>query len=383
MFMKATKAIALLLVLAVFGRANAADEKAVDKGDKPKIQMAILLDTSGSMKGLLNQARTQLWSIVNEFTTAKRNGKQPVLEVALYEYGHASLGAKNGFMRQIVPMTDNLDKVSEELFKLVTGGSAEFCGQAIDKAASKLKWSESHKDLKCIFIAGNEEFTQGPVDYRAACKTAANKGITVSTIYCGAKQEGVANMWLEASKLADGSFSNIDQNRKVPNVVAPQDNELAKLNVRLNTTYVAYGSDKKRMESVQRQVAQDGNAAKSNPIANNSRIQFKASHLYNNAGWDLCDAITHKRVKLEDLKEDQLPEALRKMSVEERKKYIADKIAQRKAIQAEITKLSKLRATYVANEMKRLSVNLDDTLDAAVVGAAREQAVVKEFSFEK
>ena len=50
-----------------------AQEVAVEK-KPPLIQMAILLDTSGSMSGLIEQAKTQLWTIVNEFATARRQG---------------------------------------------------------------------------------------------------------------------------------------------------------------------------------------------------------------------------------------------------------------------------------------------------------------------
>ena len=217
--------VSLLVASIVFGaapRLAQSEKKTVGKADgPPKIQMAILLDTSGSMRGLINQARSQLWKIVNEFAIAKRGDQRPLLEVALYEYGHDSLGAENGFMRQIVPLTDNLDLISEELFKLTVGGSKEYCGQVIDKAAAELKWSGSNRDLKCIFIAGNEPFTQGPVEFREACSTAVNKGITVSTIYCGSHAEGVQTAWLEASKLADGSYMSINQNQEAVAVAAP------------------------------------------------------------------------------------------------------------------------------------------------------------------
>src|SRR5690242_1233076 len=94
---------------------GAEDTKAIksDETPKPVIQMAILLDTSSSMDGLIDQARSQLWTVVNEFITAKREGKRPELQVALYEYGKPSLGASSGFIRQIVPLTTDLDKVSQ------------------------------------------------------------------------------------------------------------------------------------------------------------------------------------------------------------------------------------------------------------------------------
>ena len=140
--------------------------------NKPLVQMAILLDTSGSMSGLIDQARTELWAIVNEFIFAKRNGLEPELQVALYEYGKSSLPKKVGYIRQIVPFTTDLDKVSEELFALNTNGGQEYCGWVIKDATEQLQWSDSPDDLKVIFIAGNEPFTQGPVDYRDSCSLA-------------------------------------------------------------------------------------------------------------------------------------------------------------------------------------------------------------------
>src|SRR5687768_2539477 len=82
------------------------------KTEVPKVQIAILLDTSSSMDGLINQARSHLWSIVNEFAKAKREGEQAEFEVALYEYGNARLSSKSHFVRQVTPLTTDLDKVS-------------------------------------------------------------------------------------------------------------------------------------------------------------------------------------------------------------------------------------------------------------------------------
>ena len=115
-------------------------EKVIE--EKPLVQMAILLDTSGSMSGLINQARAELWAIVNEFIFAKRNGKEPELQVALYEYGKSSLPSKEGYIRMIVPFTTDLDKVSEELFALNTNGGSEYCGWVINEATQALEWTD-------------------------------------------------------------------------------------------------------------------------------------------------------------------------------------------------------------------------------------------------
>ena len=149
----------------------------------PLIQMAILLDTSSSMGGLIEQSKTQLWAIVNELAMARQNGEVPVLQVALYEYGKSSIPAEENYLRMILPLTTDLDKVSQELFALKIGGGDEYCGTVIQAAVQGLGWSAEPDDFKVIFIAGNEPFTQGNVDYKQACAAAIENEIVVNTIF--------------------------------------------------------------------------------------------------------------------------------------------------------------------------------------------------------
>lgn len=143
---------------------------------KPIIQLAILLDTSNSMDGLIDQARTQLWRVVNEFGKARKGGVMPELQVALYEYGNTRLRSDEGYIRRVLPFTTDLDRVSEELFTLQTSGGDEYCGQVIGEAVRRLDWSASANDLRVIFIAGNEPFTQGPVDFKTSGASATARG---------------------------------------------------------------------------------------------------------------------------------------------------------------------------------------------------------------
>ena len=124
------------------------------KNERPLVQIALLLDTSNSMDGLIDQAKGQLWKIVNEFINARQNGQRPQLQVALYEYGNNGLSAAKGYIRQVQPFTTDLDKISEELFKLKTNGGEEYCGWVIQTALESLAWSGSRHDFRAIFIAG-------------------------------------------------------------------------------------------------------------------------------------------------------------------------------------------------------------------------------------
>jgi hypothetical protein len=346
---------------------------------KPLVQMAILLDTSGSMSGLIDQARTELWSIVNEFIFAKRNGLQPEVQVALYEYGKSTLARDEGYIRQIVPLTTDLDKISEELFALKTNGGDEYCGWVIRDATNGLQWTDSPDDLKVIFIAGNEPFTQGPVDYKEACKAAVAKGIIVNTIHCGGEGQGIDGKWKDGAVLADGRFLNIDQNRQVVHIPAPQDREIAELGVRLNATYIPYG--RLGAPSRERQAVQDRNAQQASPEASVQRAVAKSSANYVNTGWDLVDAVRADQVDLAELEGDALPENMRQMDAAERQAYVEEQAKTRAAIQAQIQQLNEQRRKYVAEEMTKLTKG-GQTLGSAVKQAIREQARKRSFTFE-
>ena len=345
---------------------------------KPVVQMAILLDTSNSMDGLISQAKTELWAIVNEFIFARRGGVEPDVKVALYEYGNNGLSQKEGYIRQVVPFTTDLDKISEELFALKTNGGQEYCGQVIQEATKSLHWSSSPYDLKVIFIAGNEPFTQGTVDYKKACKEAIAKGIIVNTIHCGSEGEGINGNWKDGAVLADGTFLNIDQNRQVAHIEAPQDKEITSLSSRLNETYIAFGSTG-QMAS-QRQAAQDLNASNVSKEAELQRTLAKSSFNYKNSSWDLVDALKDDKFKLEDVNDKDLPENMQKMTIEQRKTYADAQAKERVEIQKKIQELNVQRNNYIAAESKKQQGG-DNTLGSAIINSVRQQAVRKNFEF--
>ena len=83
-----------------------------------KIQVAILLDVSNSMDGLIDQAKAQLWNMVNTMGKATCNGAAPKIEIALYEYGRETNNAKEGFVKQLSGFSTDLDKLSNILFSI-------------------------------------------------------------------------------------------------------------------------------------------------------------------------------------------------------------------------------------------------------------------------
>lgn len=348
--------------------------------DETPVQLAILLDTSNSMDGLIEQAKSQLWKIVNEFNDAKQGDKKPVVQVALYEYGNARLSVTKNYIRRALPFTRDLDKVSEELFKLTTNGGDEHCGTVIREALDKLEWDSSSKTYKAIFIAGNEPFTQGPTEPNESCKSAIQKGIIVNTIHCGTRHEGENGGWHTGARLAEGRFLTIDQDKAVAHIEAPQDKEILRISIELNKTYVSYGKDGAR--GIANQMAQDANAdrfsAAGAPV---QRAITKTSGNYKNSTWDLVDACKKDGVKIESVQEEELPRELRELKPEARQAYIDKKATERARLQAEIKTLNTEREQFIAAKVKERGG--DATLDNAIAAAVREQAAKKAIEFKK
>ena len=352
----------------------------IEPGPRPKVQLALLLDTSNSMDGLIDQAKAQLWRVVNEFVLAKQDGKRPEFQVALLQYGNNSLSEESGYIQQVLPFTDDLDRVSEMLFALTTNGGQEYCGAVIDRAVKNLTWSANPNDLKVVYIAGNEAFSQGTVDYREACKQAITHGVAVNTIFCGPLAEGISTHWKDGALLADGAYMNIDQNIEVAYIPAPQDDEIERLGRTLNDTYIPYGAA--GALGLTNQSAQDSNAAHLSREANIQRQVTKSNALYSNSKWDLVDAVGNGAIELGSVRGEELPAEMKGMDSKEIQEHIRKKAQERKEIQDQINELSRQRQAYVALKLKEEAPESAQTLGDAITKTVRTQAEAKKFTFD-
>jgi hypothetical protein len=342
-----------------------------------KIQIAILLDTSNSMDGLIRQAKSQLWKVVSELNRCSENGAVPQLEVALYEYGNDGLSVLNNYIRQVVPFTQDLDRVSEELFRLKTNGGEEYCGAVIQDSLRHLEWSKSDGDLKTIFIAGNEPFSQGGVPYQESCARARTRGVVVNTVYCGSRAAGIRELWQDGAERGDGRYLVIDQDRQSAEVSTPYDVEIIDLGVKINRTYIRYGPQGQQGENRQR--AQDSANASLGAGVMADRAAAKASSNYNNEGWDLVDARSHKKAMMRSIPAASLPSEMQAMTPPERERYVDTKAKEREQIQQQINLLETRRRAYLTHHR---TVGGEDSLDIAMVRAVREEAVKKGFHFK-
>lgn len=381
--MKSSAVAALLLVgCAMYGRPASAgdDAPATDPtfvGERP-VDLCLCLDTSNSMDGLIDTARRKLWDIVNDLS---RLMPTPRLRVALLSYGNNEYPKDEGWVRTDAPFTEDLDFISQKLFALKTLGGEEYVGRVLDTALERLKWSDDPKALRIAIVAGNESADQDrAVPFLDAAKKAAKRGIIVNSIYCGNAADAIAPGWKELAKCAEGEFAAIDQDQQAPVCATPYDELLAKLSASLNATYLPFGAH--GAVSCANQSAQDTNAAGLGLDAVCSRALTKATVHYRNDAWDLVDAVKSHDFDLAKVSTAELPEAMRKLTVEERAKYVDEMAKKRASIQAEIGDLAAKRDGFVVREMRKRGHSDDEGLAGAVRSAVRKQAERKGFIYD-
>jgi hypothetical protein len=347
-----------------------------NNAQQPKIQVAILLDVSSSMDGLIDQAKAQLWNMVSTMGKAKcDNDVAPQIEIALYEYGRTNNDVKKGYVKQINGFMNDLDSLSKNLFSLKTNGGEEYCGQVIYTSINELSWDVNSSNYKVIFIAGNEDFLQGDLQYSKACKAAKTKGIIVNTIFCGDKMQGIKEHWNLGGECGNGSYTNINQNAKEVEIPTPYDSVMYALNTKLNGTYIGYGAQASYYAASQGKVDQMNSTLSTS--AGIKRIAVKGKkELYKNTQWDLVDAKAANGDKaFEALDIKTLPDTLKNKSKEELKKIVAIKSEERINLQKEIETTNTLRDKYIAVEKaKQINNSSTTTLETEVEKIIKTQA---------
>lgn len=316
-----------------------------------KVQLAILFDTSNSMDGLIDQAKSRIWSIVNEASTLQYQGQPTQLEIALYEYGNDGLEVSDNYIRRILELTTDLDEISKVLFALKTNGGSEYCGAVIDASLDNLGWSNHPNDLRMIYIAGNESFEQGPVLYKEVCSKAKNNNVFINTIFCGSYEQGISLKWQDGASCSGGDYFNIDSNKEVVHIDTPYDADIKAYNDSLNTTYYGYGSIGRAKKELQ--TTQDANASgQSTAVAAERAISKSNKGAYKNASWDLIDA-SEDGVDITKLPDDELPAEFKGKTAAQKKALLEEKKNERSVYQDKIAKLAQEREKFVADELQK------------------------------
>jgi Mg-chelatase subunit ChlD len=354
-------------------------------GGKPAIELVFVIDTTGSMGGLIEGAKQKVWSIVNEVMKSPSKPEVRMGLVAYRDHGDA-------YVTQVTPVTRNLDHVYNTLmaYKAEGGGDdPEDVRQALADGVHKVGWSPRSPNIaQILFLVGDappHDDYGGEPDTVASASEAVKAGILVNTIQCG-NMQGTDVAWKKICRAGEGQYFAIAQDGGVVAIATPFDAELARLGTRVGGTYMAFGGGmagamagasfrKSKIEAQKKtegRVALAASASAAADRAYNKAINAKA---YDDN--DLIQGVENGTVKLDVLKADELPDELQKLSAEERKQVVADKIEERKKIRLQILELSKKRDAFLLQERQKQSAKNRTGFDEAVSAALKAQIARK------
>ena len=345
------------------------------------MEMVFVLDTTGSMGGLLTGAKERIWGIVNEVMQTSSVSSVKVGLVAYRDRG-------DQYITQVLPLTEDLDKVYSTLMTYDAQGGGdepEDVRRALAEGVAKAGWSQpAPGHAQILFLVGDappHDYTDEP-DTLTTADLAVKQGIIVNTIQCG-NSVATEHVWEAIARRGQGQYFLIPQNGGVQTVLTPYDDELSELGGRLGKTYLAYGGgagkdgedframQKGMMDSVEYSIS-----TRSAPSAAAERSVNKALNSKAYIG-DLLQDIENGSIKFDSVKTEDLPSELQKLSVEERTKYIENRLADRAEIRKQIMALSKQRTEYIAAEQKKRKGGAQNGFDVAVSAALREQLAKK------
>jgi Mg-chelatase subunit ChlD len=368
----------ILSVSAMFGLWQSSIAKtAPTSQSKPRIEVCFVLDTTGSMGGLIEGAKQKIWSIANEMISA-----QPTPELKLGLIGYRDRGDE--YVVKSFRLTDDIDAIYGHLreFQAAGGGDApESVNEALAEAIHKMPWSSDNKVLKIIFLVGDApphmDYPDGP-KYPDLCREAAKKDLVINTIQCGEMAE-TKPIWQEIAKLSEGSYVGISQSGNVAVISTPMDKELSRLNERIGATLIPYGDSKQQAE-VHAKYAVAASAPVS-AMADRLSYNSKTGKAVQGHG-ELVDALNDKTVNLDEIDQKQLPAELQKLDRSELQKRIAKARDERADLQKQIVEVSKKRAAYIQSENKRLAAEgKGDAFDQKVTETLHAQAAKKGISY--
>ncbi|MHC4713936.1 MAG: vWA domain-containing protein [Planctomycetota bacterium] len=343
--------------------------------EKPRVEVAFVLDTTGSMSGLIEGAKAKIWYIANEILRGK-----PTPEVRMALVGFRDKGDQ--YVTRVFDLTDNIDQVYSDLMGFSAGGGGdtpEHVNKALHDAVNALSWSKDDKTLKVIYLVGDspphDEYTDTP-KYAALAKAAITKGIYVNTILCGGNQQ-TAGIWREIARTAEGQYFAIAQDGGVSDIATPYDEELASLNSAFVGTVVVYGTAAQQAEGAHLN-AVAASISKAPAAADRASFAMKTGKAGTN---DLVAAVNEGAVKLADLDGELLPEEMRKMTSVEQAEHIAKRQAERDKLTKQISEVSAQRAQYIKEQIEKAG-GAKDGFDAKVVEAIRQQGQRKNIAYE-
>ena len=352
------------------------------EAERPQVEVVFVLDTTGSMGGLIQAAKEKIWAIANTLASTK-----PAPDIKMGLVGYRDRGDE--YVTKLTDLTDDLDAVYEQLmgFKADGGGDTpESVNQALNEAVTKINWSKDGKAYRVIFLVGDcppHMDYADDVKYAESCKAAATAGITINSIQCG-NHGDTQPIWSDIADRAEGRYFRVEQSGGAILAATPFDAELAELSKEFEGTRLYYGDAEVMEEARERKEVAGRISAEAPAAAKASRAVFGTSAAGDRAAskHDLVAEVATGAVKLEDVKAEELPEEIRKMSPEERNKYLKEQQAKREKVQARIKELADKRQALIEEQIRKSELKGKQSLDFAIFECIQKQAAKKGIIYE-
>ena len=343
-----------------------------------RIEVAFVLDTTGSMSGLIEGAKQKIWSIANQLA-----GSKQAADVRIALIGYRDRG--DAYVTKRFDLTDDIDSIYGHLraFRAQGGGDTpESVNQALHEAVNDLSWSEADDVYRVVFLVGDApphmDYPQD-VQYGASVRLAKTKGIVINTVQCGG-DPNTTPIWREIAAIGLGQYAAIAQDGGMLAMATPMDDELTRLNRALASTIIVYGEADQR-HAMERKVK---NSIDADAPVVASRLSYlaKTGRRAMSGMSDLVDAFKDG-FDIGSLDADEFPAAMRPMSPAQQGAFVQQKLEERERIQKEIDVLSGKRDGWVRAETERQrAAGRADGFDATVFEAVKKQAAEKGILYE-
>jgi len=352
------------------------------QGDKARIEVVFMLDTTGSMSGLIQAAKEKIWSIASTMASAQ---SAPEIKMGLVAYRDRG----DAYITRVVDLSDDLDSMYATLMDFKAGGGGdgpESVNQALYDAVHEISWSQDQDTYKVVFMVGDAPphmDYQDDVKYPVTVKVAREKGILINTIQCGV-DGNTKNQWQQIAHLGGGEYFQVDQAGSAVAVATPYDKKLADLSKKIEDTRLYFGNKVEKIKQQEKRAATDKLHALSSEPALARRAEFNASasgkaNMYGRN--ELVGGVSSGSIDLSKIDADELPDSMQGMPLEEQEKLIEEKAEQRKDLEREIELASQERNDYLKNKASEAG-GYKDSLDEKIYSAVREQAAKKGFVYE-
>jgi len=338
---------------------------------KPRVEVTFVLDSTGSMGGLIEGARQKIWSIANSIVSQKPT---PEVRIGLLTYRDRG----DEYITRKFDLTEDIDAVFKNLQTITADGGGddpESVNQALHEAVTGMSWTGDRKVLKIIFLVGDYPPHMDYADdvkYPVTCRDAVKRGLIIDTVQCGEVSETTA-VWREIARLSEGSYVALAQSGNMTVVATPFDTEIAATSQEIGSTVVAYG-EKDSQEAAHSKVSKAASAPAS-VAADRAAFNLATGGKAIQGMGDLVADSADGKVDLGRLKNDELPPEMQKMTPAQRAAYLAKQKERREGLNQKLADLAQKRAAWLVQEQKRVaSTSRGDSFDTRVVEIISAQA---------